>query len=129
MGLWDILYDMVKEYRAIKGDEEKKVLLAKSMARKAYLRFNLDWDTEKKSDRKSRVFAAQQEMLESYSQMYLDLAVEIIDILPEEGENLIEIATMMKKGACGEVTYSTNEVTPIGDECAEKVLGFVTKLD
>jgi hypothetical protein len=48
MGLWDILYDMVKEYRTIKGDEKRKILLAKSMARKAYLRFNYDWVTEKK---------------------------------------------------------------------------------
>jgi hypothetical protein len=68
-------------------------------------------------------------MLESYAQFYIDLAVEIIDIVPEHGENLIEIALLMKKGASNTHSLGSNEVTPIGDECAEKVLEYVTKMD
>jgi hypothetical protein len=128
MGFEDIVYDLIKEYRASKLDKQKQIELAKSLAKKAYLRFNFEWVTEKESNRINGRFAAEKSILAHYSQLFLDIAVEIYDVLPDESERMKNIASIMKSGAYGQITHSTNDVTPIGDECADKVTEFVQEL-
>jgi hypothetical protein len=128
MGLEDIAYDLIKEFRASKSDKQKQIELAESLAKKAYLRFNFEWESEKKAERKSGRFGAQAEILGHYSQMFLDIAVEIYDVLPNESERMRNIATTMKKGAYGTITNTTNEITPAGDKCAVEVMEYVVNI-
>lgn len=128
MGFEDIVYDLIKEYRTSKFDKQKQTELAKSISKKAYLRFNFDWVTEKESQRMSQVFLTRRIILESYSQVFLDIAVEIYDILPEESDRLKKMATKMKTGAHGIRTSNSDSITPVGDKCADEVMEYVNDL-
>jgi len=128
MGVEDIVYDLIKEFRASKSDRKKQIDLAKAIAKKTYLRFYFEWDTEKGSKRKEGIYRSQQEILYHYCQVFLDIAVEIYDVLPEESERMKNIASLMKEGAYGLVTSTKNEVTPVGDNCALKVTEYVDDL-
>jgi len=128
MGLEDIAYDLIKEFRASNTNKQKQIELAKSLAKKAYLRFNLEWVTEKESKRIDRQIAAQKEILDHYSQMFLDIAVEIYDVLPDESERMKNIVIKMKRGTYAIITNTSNNTTPFGNECADKVMEYVQEL-
>jgi len=128
MGLEDIAYDLIKEYRASNADKQKQKELAKALARKAYLRFNFEWVTEKESKRLQGQISGQKEILDHYSQLFLDIAVELYDVLPEESERMKRLAAKMKSGAYAILTNTTNNTTPIGNECADTVMKFVQEL-
>ncbi|MDO9034879.1 MAG: hypothetical protein Q7U51_06720 [Methanoregula sp.] len=128
MGLEDIAYDLIKEFRASKLDKQKQVELAKTLAKKAYLRFNFEWESEKETDRVEGRFDGEKQILNQYAQIFLDIAVEIYDILPDESERMRGIAAKMKRGAYGTLTNTTNEITPIGDECADDVINYVQEI-
>gem|GEM_PF-4354102 len=128
MGLWDIVYDLIKEYHAAKTDKKRQLEIAKILAKKAYLRFNFEWVSERDADTIGGRFDEQKRILEQYSQMFLDLAVEIYDILPEESSRMKSVATQMKKGAYSTLTHSSNEITPTGDKCASMVMEYVKNI-
>jgi len=128
MGFEDIFYDIIKESRASKGDKQKQIELMKMLAKKAYLRFNFEWVSEKESERMSGRIDGERQILYNYSQLFLDIAVEIYDVLPEESERMRMIAATMKKGAYGTLTNTTNEITPTGNNCASKVKEYVNNI-
>jgi hypothetical protein len=128
MGFEDIAYDLIKEYHAAKTDKKRRLAIAKILAKKAYLRFNFEWVSERDSDRLDGRFDGQKWILEQYSKMFLDLAVEIYDILPEESNRMKSVATWMKKGAYSILTHSSNEITPTGDNCASLVMEYVKNI-
>ncbi len=121
MSLWDILYDVIKEYRKAKGNEVQMKYLAISICKKAYLRFNFEWNSEIQSGRIENAIQGQKDILSQYSQLFLDIAVEIFDTLPEESDRMKEIASKMKKGAYTLVTLCSPRIIPEGDECAKEV--------
>jgi hypothetical protein len=128
MGLEDIAYDLIQEFRAAKSDKQKQMEIAKSLAKKAYLRFNFEWTTEMESGGVNCRFDRQRQILHRYSQIFLDIAGEIHDILPEESLRMKNVAATMKSGAHGDLTHSSNGVTPVGDRCADKVTEFVQEI-
>jgi hypothetical protein len=128
MGLEDIAYDLLKEYHAAKIDKTRQLEIAKMLAKKTYLRFSFEWTSEIESDRMGGRFEGQQQILYHYSQLFLDIAVEIYDVLPDESKRMKNIAAIMKKGAYGTLTNTTNEITPAGDECVKKVTEFVQEM-
>lgn len=127
MGLEDIIYDIVKEFRASKADNQKQIELAKILAKRAYLKFNFEWNTEKNEDVTERQFLiTKSELFKKYYQMFLDIAVEIYDVFPEESENLRKMVAGMK--AC--ITYwNCKEIHEIGDILANTALNNFKKLD
>jgi SNF2 family DNA or RNA helicase len=129
MGLEDIAYDLIKEFRASKADKQKQIELAKLLVKKAYLRFNFEWESEKESHRLSHRIDGERQILNHYSQLFLDIAVEIYDALPDESERMKKVATQMKRGAYGTLTNTTNEITPTGDKCASDVIGYITDIN
>jgi hypothetical protein len=128
MGFEDIAYDLIKEYHASKIERTRKIEIAKMLAKKACLRFNFEWTSEKESDGIEGRFERQRQILRDYSQLFLDVAVEIYDILPDESERMKNIASIMKKGAYGLLTHSSNGITPVGDSCANKVIEFTQEI-
>lgn len=129
MGLEDIAYDLIKdlikEFRASKSDRQKQIEIATSLVKKTYLRFNFEWTTELESERTEGRFEGQRQILSQYSQLFLNLAVEINDVLPKESERMKNIATQMKRGAYGILTHSSNQITPIGNKCAAEVMNYI----
>jgi hypothetical protein len=129
MGLEDIVYDLIKEYHAAEKNEQRQIELAKMLATRAYLRFNFEWTTEREADKELFRLKEQQSILNYYSQLLLDVAVEIYSVLPDESERMQNIVVLMKKGAYRRRMTGTNEITPIGDECATKVLEYAQKIE
>ncbi|MFA6224622.1 MAG: hypothetical protein WC620_00205 [Methanoregula sp.] len=84
--------------------------------------------SEIESDRMDGRYEGQKQILFRYSQLFFDISVEIYDVLPDESERMRNIAAIMKKGAYGIITNTTNEITPTGDECANKVTKFVQEI-
>lgn len=127
MGIEDIVYDLIKEYRASRLEKQKtnentqkQLELAKSIVKKAYLRFNFDWATEKNKDvLVDDIVYTKHELFKHYSQVFLDIAVEIYDILPEESEKLKNMAKRMKSGA---LNRDYKELISIGDYSADTAL-------
>jgi hypothetical protein len=129
MGLWDIVYDIIKDYRTAQGDEVLRNNLAISICKKAYLRFNFEWTTEINSNRILNFHDAQKNILYQYSQLFLDIAVEIFDTLPEESEKLKELATMMKKGAYTNISNTSLLIITEGTVSAKEALKGVEVLN
>lgn len=127
MGVEDILYDLIKEYRKsqlekqkTKENSRKQLEIAKSIVKKTYLRFNFDWVTEKNKDALiDDIVRTKHELFKHYSQVFLDIAVEIFDILPEESEKLKNMARGMKSGV---VNRNYKDLISIGDYTAENAL-------
>jgi len=127
MGFEDIIYDLIKEYRAARADKQKQTEIAKSLTKKAYLRFNFEWNTEKNTDIGLDTFLRiKHELFMHYSQVFLDIAVEIYDILPEESERLKNMAKAMKAGA---LDRHTRAIISIGDKIAESVMQYYQNLN
>ena len=129
MGFEDIAYDLIKEYHAAKKDKERQLELAQMLAYRAYLRFNFEWTTEIEADIDLSRVKEQQSILKYYSQLFLDVAAEIYGILPDESKRMKDIVVPMKKGAYQTIFCGTNAVTPVGNECATKVLEYAQKID
>jgi len=128
MGIEDIVYDLIKEYRASRADKQKQIEIAKLIAKKTYLRFHFEWKTERDAGRHERAITAQKAILKQYAQIFLDIAVEIYDVLPDESERMQNIASIMKSGAYAIIMQGDNTTTTIGDECSAKVTEFVQEL-
>ena len=127
MGLEDIVYDLIKEFRASKADKQKQNELAKLLAKKAFLRFNFEWNTEKNTDVTIvELINVKHELFKHYSQVFLDIAVEIYNILPEESEKLKNMAKGMKSGA---LNRDYRDLISIGDHLADTALKNFHDLD
>jgi len=134
MGIEDIVYDLIKEYRKsrlekqrTKEDLQNQLELAKSIVKKTYLRFNFDWVTEKNKDVIIvDIVRTKHELFKHYSQVFLDIAVEIYDILPEESEKLKIMAKGMKSGA---LNRDYRDLISIGNHSAEAALKNFHDLD
>jgi len=130
MGVGDIIYDLVKELWKSRNDEKQQNEIAKKLAKNTFYRFYLEWETEINSGRKIHWIKCQSLILQSYHSIFLDVATEIKEILPEQHDQLIEIATKMKMGAdiAGTTTHNSNNLTPFGNECSEKAKEYYNKL-
>jgi len=134
MGIEDILYDLTKEYRASRLEKQrteenikKQLDLAKSIVKKTYLRFNFDWVTEKNKEVPiDDIVRTKHALFKHYSQVFLDIAVEIYDILPEESEKLRDMAGGMKSGA---LIRDYRDLISIGDYSADAALKNFHDLD
>jgi hypothetical protein len=129
MGLWDIVYDIIKDYRTAQGNEILRKNLAISICKKAYLRFYFEWNTEIDSKRIENFHDAQKNILFQYSQLFLDIAVEIFDTLPEESDKLKELSQIMKKGAYSNISHDSPRIIPQGTLCAKEGLKRVEVLN
>jgi HD-GYP domain-containing protein (c-di-GMP phosphodiesterase class II) len=134
MGIEDILYDLIKEYRLsrlekqkTKENEEKQIELAKSIVKKAYLRFNFEWNTEKNEEVSLDWFIrTKHDLFKYYSTIFLDIAVEIYDVLPEESEKLKNMAKGLKAGA----TYRTSkEIKDMGNFHSDAAMKYFQELN
>jgi HD-GYP domain-containing protein (c-di-GMP phosphodiesterase class II) len=135
MGIEDIVYDLIKEYRAsrlekqkTKESEQRQFELAKSIVKKAYLRFNFDWTTEKDKDMGLDEFIyIRKTMFKQYSQIFLDIAVEIYDVLPDESEKLKDMSRGLKSAAVSFI--NAKEIRNIGNSWADKALKYYEELN
>jgi hypothetical protein len=101
--------------------------LAKSIVKKTYLRYNFDWVTEKNKDVIiDDIIYTKHELFKHYSQVFLDIAVEIYDILPEESEKLKNMAKGMKSGA---LNRDYRDLISIGNHSADTALKNFHDLD
>lgn len=67
MGFEDIIYDLLKEFRAAKADKKEKKDIARQLVKKVLLQFNFEWDSFRKSGKKGNWRLTADSILEQYA--------------------------------------------------------------
>ena len=105
-----------------RNDKEEQFIIAKSVVKKALLEFYFDWKTRGEYDGYN-VF---EEMFRRHARVFIGVAVEVRDILPERVTNdLLSIVTKMKTLA-GEPLHTANveKYQKLSDECMSDVFNM-----
>lgn len=120
--MWGIIYSEIDRLLDARNDKEEQFLIAKSVVKKALLELYFDWETRGEYDGYS-VF---EEMFRRYARLFIGVAVEVRDILPERVTNdLLSIVTKMKTLA-GEPLHTANieKYKELSDECMSDVFNM-----
>ncbi len=120
--MWDVIYSEIDRLLDSRNDNEEQFRIAKSVVKKALLEFCFDWKTRGEYDGYN-IF---EEMFRKYARIFIGVAVEVRDILPERVTNdLLSIVTKMKTLA-GEPTHTADveRYKKLSDECMSDVLNM-----
>ncbi|KKH38953.1 hypothetical protein [Methanosarcina mazei] len=105
-----------------RNDKEEQFRIAKSVVKKALLKFYFDWKTRGEYDGYS-VF---EEMFRRHARIFIEVAVEVHDILPKRvTDDLLSIVTKMKTLASEPIhTADVEKYKKLSDECMSDVLNM-----
>jgi hypothetical protein len=120
--MWDIIYSEIDRFLDASGDSAEQFRIGKSVVKKALLEFYLDWKTRGEYDGYN-IF---EEMYRRYARIFIGVAVEVRDILPERVTNdLLSIVTKMKTVA-GEPIHTSDveRYKKLSDECINDVFSM-----
>jgi len=120
--MWDIIYIEIDRLLDARYDKAEQILIAKSVVKKALLEFYFDWKTRGEYDGYN-IF---EEMYRRYAKIFIGVAVEVRDILPERVTNdLLSIVTKMKTVA-GEPIHTSDveRYKKLSDECINDVFSM-----
>ena len=131
MGFEDIIYDLLKEFRAAKADKKEKKDIARQLVKKVLLQFNFEWDSFRKSGKKGNWRSIADSMLEKYTKLFISVAVEINEAVTEEDINeLRELATELRKTVnIPHIQGIGDDYKSTGDECAIKAKELSRKFE
>jgi hypothetical protein len=118
--MWDVIYYEIDRLLDARNNKAEQILIAKSVVKKALLEFYFDWTTRGKYDG----YNIYDEMLRRYAKLFIGVAVEVRDILPERVTNdILSIVTTMKTLA-GEPAHTADveSYKKLSDECINDVL-------
>jgi hypothetical protein len=118
--MWDIIYIEIDRLLDARYDKAEQILIAKSVVKKALLEFYYDWTTRGEYDG----YNIYDEMFRRYARLFIGVAVEVRDILPERVTNdLLSLVTTMKTLA-GEPAHTADEESyeKLSRECINDVL-------
>jgi hypothetical protein len=118
--MWDIIYIEIDRLLDARYDKAEQILIAKSMVKKALLEFYFDWTTRGKYDG----YNIYDEMFRRYARIFIGVAVEVRDILPERVTNdILSLVTTMKTLA-GEPAHTADEESyeKLSSECINDVI-------
>jgi len=118
--MWDIIYIEIDRLLDARYDKAEQLLIAKSVVKKALLEFYFDWTTRGEYDG----YNIYDEMFRRYARIFIGVAVEVRDILPERVTNdLLSLVTTMKTLA-GEPAHTADEESyeKLSSECINDVL-------
>jgi hypothetical protein len=120
--MWGIIDSEIDRLLDARNDKEEQFIIAKSVVKKALLEFYFDWKTRGKYDGYS-VF---EEMFRRYARIFIGVAVEVRDILPERVTNdLLSIVTKMKTLAGESIhTADVEGYKKLSDECMSDVFNM-----
>ncbi len=86
----------VFENRCTRKDKEKQLNIAKGIVKKVLLKFYFYWTAYRNSGRYGYKWAS--DILLNYSKLFIDLYVEVYEILPERSTNEVRnIATKIRE--------------------------------
>jgi hypothetical protein len=120
--MWDIIYSEIDRLLDARDDNAEQFRIGKSVVKKALLEFYLDWKTRGEYDGYN-IF---EEMYRRYARIFIGVAVEVHDILPEQVTNdLLSIVTKIKTVA-GEPTHTSDveRYKKLSDECINDVFSM-----
>lgn len=128
MGFTDVFYSLIKDYHNSKVDEQKQIEILKKLERKAYLKFQFEWEAEINSNGDNGHIDKQKQILNQYSDLFLEIASEIYDNSPDKSDRMRYIATEMKKGASAILVHGPeiSETTIIGNKCANEIMDYLS---
>ncbi|KKG02383.1 hypothetical protein [Methanosarcina mazei] len=120
--MWGIIYSEIDQLLDARNDKEKQFIIAKSVVKKALLGFYYDWKTRGEYDGYS-IF---EEMFRRHARIFIEVAVEVRDILPERvADDLLSIISNMKTLAGEPIhTADVERYKKLSDECMSDVLNM-----
>lgn len=120
--MWGIIYSEIDQLLDTRNDKEEQFVIAKSVVKKALLEFYFDWKTRGEYDG----YSILEEMLRRYARIFIGVAVEVRDILPERvTDDLLSIVTKMKTLASEPIhTADVERYKKLSDECMSDVLNM-----
>lgn len=120
--MWGIIYSEIDLLLDARNDKEEQFVIAKSVVKKALLEFYFDWKTRGEYDGYS-IF---DEMFRRYARIFIGVAVEVRDILPERvTDDLLSIVTKMKTLASEPIhTADVERYIKLSDQCMSDVLNM-----
>lgn len=125
--MWGIIYSEIDRLLDARNDKEEQFVIAKSVVKKALLELYFDWKTRGEYDG----YGVFEEMFRRYARIFIGVAVEVRDILPERVTNdLLSIVTKMKTLA-GEPLHTANveKYKTLSDECMSDVFNMCTNFE
>lgn len=120
--MWGIIHSEIDRLLDARNDKEEQFVIAKSVVKKALLELYFDWETRGEYDG----YGVFEEMFRRYARIFIGVAVEVRDILPERVTNdLLSIVTKMKTLA-GEPLHTGNveKYKKLSDECMSDVFNM-----
>lgn len=130
--MWDIVYSEFNRFRDARKDKEEQLNIAKEIVKKALLKFYFDWTAYRNSKRHGFKWAP--DILLDYSKLFIDVSVEVYEILPERLTNEVRnIATELRE-AENDMKFVTQGTTydiifRKSDECAQKAFRVYNTFD
>jgi hypothetical protein len=120
--MWDIIYSEIDRLLDARDDNAEQFRIGKSVVKKALLEFYFDWKTRGEYDGYN-IF---EEMYRRYARIFIGVAVEVRDILPERVTNdLLSIVTKMKTVAGEPIhTADVERYKKLSDECINDVFSM-----
>lgn len=120
--MWGIVYSEIDRLLDARNDKEEQFRIAKSVVKKALLKFYFDWKTRGEYDGYN-VF---EEMFRRHARIFIEIAVEVYDILPERvTDDLLSIVSKMKTLAGEPIhTADVEKYKKLSDECMSDVLNM-----
>lgn len=120
--MWGIVYSEIDRLLDARNDKEEQFRIAKSVVKKALLKFYFDWKTRGEYDGYS-VF---EEMFRRHARIFIEVAVEVRDILPKRvTDDLLSIVAKMKTLAGEPIhTADVERYKKLSDECMSDVLNM-----
>jgi hypothetical protein len=120
--MWGIIYSEIDRLLDARNDKEEQFRIAKSVVKKALLELHFDWKTRGEYDGYS-IF---EEMFRRYARIFIGVAVEVRDILPERvTDDLLSIVTKMKTLASEPIhTADVERYKKLSDQCMSDVLNM-----
>jgi len=130
MGIEDIIYQEFNRYRDEKKSKKEREAIARRMIEKVLYRFIYEWDAQKKSHRGSPDRKESDLMLDYYSDLVLNVTVEINDTIETNIiDSLREISTNMKKSkTCPKLLKGNPDYVDAVDKISEKCSSLIQEL-
>jgi hypothetical protein len=99
MPIFTVVHDYLKELRNEQEDENRRKYLASRAVKNAYYRYTLDWDTIKKAGPRSHYDHYLAAVSDVYADLFIDVATEVVDVIPDQIEDLRTMATNLRRAA------------------------------
>jgi hypothetical protein len=120
--MWGIIYSEIDQLLDARNNKEDQFIIAKSVVKKSLLEFYFDWKTRGEYDGYS-IF---EEMFRRNARVFIWVAVEVRDILPERVTNdLLSLVTKMKTLASEPIhTADVERYKKLSDACMSDVFNM-----